>query len=95
MTEKPQVDFEEVVKSSGMPVTEEAVRTRFNAIAAEEGLITNTSRMSPFWRLITHCDRACDVAERCAGFGGHGQYVCGHSGWADAASAGLGGECHG
>lgn len=53
MTEKPQVDFEEVVKSSGMPVTEEAVRTRFNAIAAEEGLITNTSRMSPFWRLIT------------------------------------------
>ena len=53
MTEKPQVDFEEVVKSSGMPVTEEAVRTRFNAIAAQEGLITNTSRMSPFWRLIT------------------------------------------
>ena len=32
---------------------EEAVRTRFNAIAAQEGLITNTSRMSPFWRLIT------------------------------------------
>lgn len=53
MTEKPQVDFEEVVKSSGMPVTEEAVRTRFNTIAAQEGLITNTSRMSPFWRLIT------------------------------------------
>ena len=53
MTEKPQVDFEEVVKSSGMPVTEEAVRARFNAIAAQEGLITNTSRMSPFWRLIT------------------------------------------
>ncbi|MDS1913619.1 baseplate J/gp47 family protein [Enterobacter asburiae] len=53
MTEKPQVDFEEVVKSSGMPVTEEEVRTRFNAIAAQEGLITNTSRMSPFWRLIT------------------------------------------
>jgi len=53
MTEKPQVDFEEVVKASGMPVTEEAVRTRFNAIAAQEGLITNTSRMSPFWRLIT------------------------------------------
>lgn len=50
MTEKPQVDFEEVVKSSGMPVTEEAVRTRFNAIAAQEGLITNTSRMSPLHR---------------------------------------------
>ncbi|HAT3908273.1 TPA: hypothetical protein I9Y28_002502 [Citrobacter freundii] len=53
MTEKPQVDFEEVVKASGMPVTESEVRDRFNAIAAEEGMITNTSRMSPFWRLIT------------------------------------------
>lgn len=53
MTEKPQVDFEDVVKASGMPVTESEVRDRFNAIAAEEGMITNTSRMSPFWRLIT------------------------------------------
>ncbi|MGV4282549.1 baseplate J/gp47 family protein [Citrobacter freundii] len=53
MTEKPQVDFEEVVKASGMPTTEEEVSTRFNAVVADEGLITNTSRMSPFWRLIT------------------------------------------
>ncbi|EBY4194499.1 hypothetical protein D4X96_24295, partial [Salmonella enterica subsp. enterica serovar Newport] len=53
MTEKPQVDFEEVVKASGMPVTEEEIRDRFNAIATEEGIITNTSRMSPFWRLVT------------------------------------------
>lgn len=53
MTDKPQVDFEEVVKQSGMPVTAEALRTRFNSIVAEEGIITNTSRMSPFWRLIT------------------------------------------
>ncbi|WP_288467760.1 baseplate J/gp47 family protein [uncultured Enterobacter sp.] len=53
MTEKPQVDFEEVVKASGMPTTEDEVRTRFDAVAADEGLITNTSRMSPFWRLIT------------------------------------------
>lgn len=53
MTEKPQVDFTEVVKDSGMPVTETELRARFNAIAAEEGLITNTSRMSPFWRLVT------------------------------------------
>jgi len=47
MTTKPEVDFNEVVKKSGMPTTAEAVRTQFNAIAAEEGLITNTSRMSP------------------------------------------------
>ena len=53
MTEKPQVDFEEVVKTSGMPTTEDEVRTRFNNVVADEGLITNTSRMSPFWRLIT------------------------------------------
>ncbi len=53
MTTKPTVDFNEVVKKSGMPVTADELRTRFNAIAAEEGLITNQSRMSPFWRLIT------------------------------------------
>jgi uncharacterized phage protein gp47/JayE len=53
MTGKPQVDFDEVVKASGMPTTEDEVRTRFNTVVADEGLITNTSRMSPFWRLIT------------------------------------------
>lgn len=53
MTTKPDVDFNEVVKKSGMPTTAEELRTQFNAIAAEEGIITNTSRMSPFWRLIT------------------------------------------
>lgn len=53
MTDKPQVDFEDVLKQSGMPTTKEELRTRFNAIAEEEGIITNTSRMSPFWRLIT------------------------------------------
>lgn len=53
MTEKPQVDFDEVVKASGMPTTKEALRARFDAIVKEEGLITNTSTMSPFWRLIT------------------------------------------
>ncbi|MDY7948508.1 baseplate J/gp47 family protein [Escherichia coli] len=53
MTEKPQVDFEKVLKTSGMPVTEDEVKARFNAIVADEGMVTNTSRMSPFWRLIT------------------------------------------
>lgn len=53
MTEKPQVDFNEVLNASGMPATEQAVRERFDAIVEDEGLITNTSRMSPFWRLIT------------------------------------------
>ncbi|CAH6661003.1 baseplate J/gp47 family protein [Pseudocitrobacter vendiensis] len=53
MTEKPQVDFEDVVKASGMPTTEDEVRSRFNIVVADEGMITNTSRMSPFWRLIS------------------------------------------
>ncbi|MEA3725899.1 baseplate J/gp47 family protein [Enterobacter cloacae] len=53
MTEKPQVDFEAVVKASGMPTTKEALREQFNSIVEEEGLITNTSTMSPFWRLVT------------------------------------------
>lgn len=53
MTDKPQVDFTEVVKASGMPVTEAELKARFTDIAAQEGLITNTSRMSPFWRLVT------------------------------------------
>ncbi|MEZ6877618.1 baseplate J/gp47 family protein [Enterobacter sp. KBR-315C3_2022] len=53
MTEKPQVDFEEVVKASGMPTTEDEARSRFDAVVDDEGMITNTSRMSPFWRLIT------------------------------------------
>jgi len=53
--QKPEIDFDELVRESGMPTTEDALRSRFNAIAAEEGLITNTSRMSPFWRLITAC----------------------------------------
>lgn len=53
MTEKPQIDFESVLRESGMPTTEDEIRNQFTAIARDEGLITNTSRMSPFWRLIT------------------------------------------
>ncbi|AYN30280.1 hypothetical protein D8682_05765 [Buttiauxella sp. 3AFRM03] len=36
-----------------MPTTEEEVAAQFTGIAKEEGLITNTSKMSPFWRLVT------------------------------------------
>lgn len=53
MNEKPQVDFEEVLKQSGMPVTAEEVREEFDAIVKAEGFVTNTSKMSPFWKLIT------------------------------------------
>ncbi|MGO3012646.1 MAG: baseplate J/gp47 family protein [Hafnia alvei] len=53
MTNKPNVDFEQVLKDSGMPTTEAEIRSEFNKVVKAEGLITNTSRMSPFWRLIT------------------------------------------
>lgn len=52
MAEKPQVDFEQVLRDSGMPTTEDEIAAEFRTIARDEGLLTNTSRMSPFWRLI-------------------------------------------
>ena len=51
--EMPKPDFQKVLQDAGMPVTEDAVRAEFNRVVAAEGMITNTSRMSPFWRLIT------------------------------------------
>ncbi|MGL4925615.1 MAG: baseplate J/gp47 family protein [Plesiomonas shigelloides] len=49
---KPDANFEQILAEHGMPVTEEQARAQFDAIVKEENLITNTSRMSPFWRLI-------------------------------------------
>lgn len=53
MTEKPEVDFEQVLRDSGMPTTEGEITDVFRQIVRDEKIITNTSRMSPFWRLIT------------------------------------------
>ncbi|ASQ16873.1 baseplate J/gp47 family protein [Enterobacter cloacae] len=53
MTEKPNVDFEQVLNDSGMPSTEAEVTAIFKKIVDAEGFVTNTSRMSPFWRLIS------------------------------------------
>lgn len=53
MATKPNIDFEASLREGGMPVTEDQVRAEFDAIVKEEGLITNTSKMSPFWRLIS------------------------------------------
>lgn len=50
---KPNPNYEAILADQGMPTTETQIRDEFNTIAAGEGLITNTSRMSPFWRLIT------------------------------------------
>lgn len=53
MTEKPNVDFEQVLNDSGMPSTEAEITAAFKRIVQAEGFVTNTSRMSPFWRLIS------------------------------------------
>ncbi|HGM6399579.1 TPA: baseplate J/gp47 family protein [Serratia marcescens] len=53
MNNKPNPDYEAILADQGMPTTEAQIRDEFNAIVRAEGLITNTSRMSPFWRLIT------------------------------------------
>lgn len=51
--EMPKPDFQKILQDAGMPVTEDAVRAEFNRIVVDEGVITNTSRMSPFWCLVT------------------------------------------
>ncbi|HDL7645874.1 TPA: baseplate J/gp47 family protein [Yersinia enterocolitica] len=50
---KPQVDYERILADHGMPVTQEQARAEFDTVAKDEGIVTNTSRMSPFWRLVT------------------------------------------
>lgn len=49
----PQVDFEEVLEDAGMPVTPDEANAEFEKAVEAQGMITNTSSMSPFWRLIT------------------------------------------
>ncbi|HGJ5897345.1 baseplate J/gp47 family protein [Arsenophonus apicola] len=48
----PDIDYEQVLRDSGMPVSEDEISDQFVALVHDEGLITNTSNMSPFWRLI-------------------------------------------
>lgn len=50
--QRPQIDYESALKDNGMPITADEINQQFNNIVKEEGLITNTSNMSPFWRLI-------------------------------------------
>lgn len=45
--------FEKILHDNGIPIDENAVRTEFNELVKNEGLITNTSKYSPFWRLIS------------------------------------------
>lgn len=46
-------DFKQMLAETGLPVEETQIRQKFEELTAEENIITNTSKMSPFWRLIT------------------------------------------
>lgn len=46
-------DFKQMLAEKGLPVEETQIRQKFEELTAQENIITNTSKMSPFWRLIT------------------------------------------
>ncbi|RZP88960.1 baseplate J/gp47 family protein [Vibrio vulnificus] len=50
---KASQDFEQVLKNSGIPVSEAEIQAEFEKEVVEQGsLINNNSTYSPFWRLI-------------------------------------------
>lgn len=53
MTNRPKINYEKILAENGLPTTERAVLDAFDQVVRSENLITNTSRMSPFWRLIS------------------------------------------
>lgn len=46
-------NFKQMLAETGLPVEETQIRQKFEELTAQENIITNTSKMSPFWRLIT------------------------------------------
>ncbi|WP_411705653.1 baseplate J/gp47 family protein [Edaphovirga cremea] len=53
MNNRPNPDYQAILAEQGMPTTETQVRDEFNDIVRDNGIMTNTSRMSPIWKLIT------------------------------------------
>ena len=49
----PKPDYADMLAKSGMPSTEAAIKAEFEQTVKASGFITNTSKMSPFWRLVT------------------------------------------
>ncbi|PKG74797.1 hypothetical protein CXF86_10935 [Shewanella sp. GutCb] len=53
---RPQVDFESVLESDGVPLTATAVTALLEAdVTAANSIISNNSAMSPFWNLFSAC----------------------------------------
>ncbi|WP_145507673.1 baseplate J/gp47 family protein [Yersinia hibernica] len=52
MNNRPNPDYKAILTDEGVPTTKTQMRAEFEKIVDDEGLVTNTSNMSPFWRLI-------------------------------------------
>ncbi|WP_145482133.1 baseplate J/gp47 family protein [Yersinia rohdei] len=52
MNNRPNPDYKAILADQGMPTTETQVHTEFEKVVEGEKLVTNTSNMAPFWRLI-------------------------------------------
>lgn len=52
MNNRPNPDYKAILADQGMPTTETQIHAEFEKIVEAENLVTNTSKMSPFWRLI-------------------------------------------
>ncbi|WP_145491595.1 baseplate J/gp47 family protein [Yersinia rohdei] len=52
MNNRPNPDYKAILADQGMPTTEAQVHVEFQKVVDGENLVTNTSNMSPFWRLI-------------------------------------------
>ncbi|EOI7401407.1 hypothetical protein OZ805_004436, partial [Yersinia enterocolitica] len=52
MNNRPNPDYKAILADQGMPTTETQIHAEFEKIVDDENLVTNTSNMSPFWRLI-------------------------------------------
>ncbi|MFD0965999.1 baseplate J/gp47 family protein [Seminibacterium arietis] len=46
-------DFRKMLEQSDLIIEEQQIKQQFERLTAEQNLITNNSKMSPFWRLIT------------------------------------------
>lgn len=53
MSQPPNPNYLDLLEQNGMPVSEAAITADFKKSVQESGFITNSSHMSPFWRLVS------------------------------------------
>ncbi|HHF0505323.1 TPA: baseplate J/gp47 family protein, partial [Vibrio antiquarius] len=53
MSNRPNIDFKQLIADEGIPTTEEAIAVELEKeVVAAGSKVSNDSRMSPFWRLV-------------------------------------------